>query len=203
MIYLLRHGEIGSTGDRRFIGWTDVPLNENGLRQAESWRMEFAGTPFDRILCSDLDRTRTTARIIARDREIGVQEVPDLREIHLGELEALPFSEVQERLPKTWRERGRDLFAFRPAGGESFADLQQRVLPAFENIAGEAVGNILIVAHGGVNRIILCHLLGMPPENLFRIGQDYACLNRIDVGKTPRCIMSLNQCLESNVQGPC
>lgn len=197
MIYLLRHGETGSAGDKRFIGWTDVPLNETGISQAESWRVAFAGIGFDHIFSSNLDRTRLTAHIIARDRKITVHEVPELREIHLGELENLPFAEVQNRLPDTWRQRGKDLFAYRPAGGESFADLQQRVLPAFEKIAESAAGPVLIVAHAGVNRIILCHLLGMPPENLFRLGQDYACLNRIDTRKTPRCLVSLNQCLES------
>jgi alpha-ribazole phosphatase len=198
MIYLLRHGEIGSAGDKRFIGWTDVPLNETGIGQAESWRVKFANTGFDHIFSSDLDRTRLTAHIIARDRALTVQEVPQLREIRLGELEDLPFAEVQSRLPETWRQRGEDLFAFRPAGGESFADLQERVLPAFERIAGGGTdGNVLIVAHAGVNRVILCHLLGMPPGNLFRLGQDYACLNCIDVKKTPCCVVTLNQCLSS------
>jgi probable phosphoglycerate mutase len=198
MIYLLRHGEIGSAGDKRFVGWTDVPLNDTGIGQAERWRVKLAGSGFDSIFCSDLDRTRLTAHIITRERKMKVQEVPELREIHLGELEDLPFAEVQSRLPKTWRQRGEDLFAFRPAGGESFADLRERVLPAFEKIAGQTEANVLIVAHGGVNRIILCHLLGMPPENLFRLGQDYACLNRIDVSKTPRCVVTLNQRLESD-----
>ncbi len=58
-------------------------------------------------------------------------------------------------------------------------DLQRRVVPVFEQAADQAGGNLLIVAHAGVNRMILCHLLGMPPQNLFRIAQDYGAMNLV------------------------
>jgi probable phosphoglycerate mutase len=69
---------------------------------------------------------------------------------------------------------------FRPPAGESFLDLQQRVVPVFEKEVDHAGGNILMVAHAGVNRMILCHLLGMPPEHLFRLVQDWGSMNLID-----------------------
>ena len=70
----------------------------------------------------------------------------------------------------------------RPEGGESFADVQARVWPAFEGIAAQAQGKAgatLVVAHAGVNRVLLCRLLGMPLAHLFRLGQDYCGLNLI------------------------
>jgi probable phosphoglycerate mutase len=192
MIYLLRHGEIDSGGEKRFIGWTDLPLNENGIRQAEEWRERFADTVFERIYCSDLNRTRRTAEIIGEKRGRRIRNIPALREINLGEFETLPLLEVKNQFPDKWRERGENLFSYRPAGGESFSDLCDRVFPAFEAIAKNATGNVLIVAHAGVNRMILCRILGMPPEHLFRIGQAYACLNRIDCRKMPYQIVTLN-----------
>ena len=69
---------------------------------------------------------------------------------------------------------------FRPPGGESFLDLQQRVVPVFEKAVDNAGRNILIVAHAGVNRMILCHLLDIPPGNLFRLSQDWGAMNLIE-----------------------
>jgi probable phosphoglycerate mutase len=192
MIYLLRHGEIDSEGEKRFIGWTDLPLNEDGIRQAREWRARLADTVFETIYCSDLNRTRETAAIIGEKRGLGIRDTPALREIHLGEFETLSLAEVKNRFPDKWRERGENIFSYRPAGGESFSDLCNRVLPAFEAIVKDAVENILIVAHAGVNRMILCRVLGMPPEHLFRIGQDYAGLNIIDCRRKPYQVVTLN-----------
>jgi probable phosphoglycerate mutase len=192
MIYLLRHGEIDSDGEKRFIGWTDLPLNENGIRQAREWQVRLADTVFEKVYCSDLNRTRETAVIIGGKRGLDIRNTPALREINLGEFEALSLSEVKNRFPDKWRERGENIFTYRPAGGESFSDLCDRVLPAFDAITRAATGNILIVAHAGVNRMILCRLLGMPPEHLFRIGQDYAGLNIIDGRRDPYQVVTLN-----------
>lgn len=192
MIYLLRHGEVDSDGEKRFIGWTDLPLNANGVRQARAWHERLSGIPFDSIYCSDLARARKTAQIIAGERRSDVREMRAFREIHLGEWETLSMMEVKTRFPDKWRERGENYFSYRPAGGESFSDLCDRVLPAFEAIAENAAGNALIVAHAGVNRMILCRVLGMLPEHLFRIGQAYACLNRIDCRRKPYQVMAMN-----------
>ncbi|MBI5896369.1 MAG: histidine phosphatase family protein, partial [Desulfobacterales bacterium] len=88
--------------------------------------------------------------------------------------------------------RGRDLEGYRPPGGESFGDLRSRVVPAFERIIAQATANILIVGHAGVNRVILCHLLGMPLAHLFRLGQDYAGLNIIEPHAAECRVLAIN-----------
>jgi probable phosphoglycerate mutase len=121
-----------------------------------------------------------TARIIAADRSLEVAALAGLREIHLGQWDGLSFRQVRERWPEAFRQRGTRMAGFRPPGGESFVDLQHRVVPVFEKAVEQAGRNILIVAHAGVNRMILCHLLGMPPANLFRLAQDRGAMNLID-----------------------
>jgi probable phosphoglycerate mutase len=69
---------------------------------------------------------------------------------------------------------------WRPPGGESFADCRVRVMEALRRILNCCQGNILVVGHAGVNRLILCDILGIPVANLHNIGQDYGCLNIID-----------------------
>lgn len=103
-----------------------------------------------------------------------------LREIDLGSWEGLPFDEVKARLPKAYDRRGRDPVQYRPPKGESFEDLRQRVIPFFEDLLGQARENILFVGHAGVNRVLLCHLLGLPPQHLFRIGQDPSGLSIVE-----------------------
>jgi alpha-ribazole phosphatase len=192
MIFLLRHGEINSDAEKRFIGWTDISLNAKGLHQARQWQRFFSNTTFENVYCSDLIRARRTAEIIGGDRKQCIQETPSLREIRLGEFENLARRDVQERFPEKWRARGENMLSYRPDGGESFNDLCDRVLPFFEQILSRAKADTLIVAHAGVNRVMLCHVLGIPLENMFRIGQDYACLNRIDFRKRPYRVDLMN-----------
>ena len=180
-LFLLRHGSIQRT-DRagRFIGQTNLPLNDRGRRQARYWRSLLAAEPLSGIYCSDLDRCTETARILSPGAIPAVEAMPELREIHLGHWEGLSFARVRQRWPDAFRQRGEDLAGFRPPGGESFRDLRQRVIPAFENVVRQTAGNLLIVAHAGVNRVILCHLLGMPIDHLFRIAQSPGAMNMID-----------------------
>ena len=185
MIYLLRHGEIESEGTRRFIGRTDPPLSDRGRNQARFWRDAFSETGFAGIFCSDLMRSTDTARIISENRAEKPQPLADLREIDLGEWDGLAMAEVRKQHPDAWRKRGEELAAFRPPGGESFGDLQARVLRVFDRIAEKNTGDVLIVAHAGVNRVLLCRVLSMDLAHLFRLGQDDACLNLIDTARRP------------------
>lgn len=188
MIYLFRHGAVDTDG-RRFIGQSDRPLNGEGRRQARAWRNRLEGMDWRGVYASDLDRARETAEILAGKPPTPLRE---LREIHLGDWEEVSMAEIRRTQPERWRERGERMDRFRPPGGESFADLQARVWPAFQALA-EAPGPALVVAHAGVNRAILCRLLAMPLWGLFRLGQDPGCLNRIDPTRNPFRVISLNE----------
>jgi probable phosphoglycerate mutase len=180
-IYLLRHAEpLIEPGGRRYIGRTDPPLSPGGIDQAERWREYFDPMAINAFFSSDLQRAAHTARIIARKQESKVLLLPELRELNLGAWEGLTFDDVQCRDPEGFAQRGRDPAHYRPPGGESFDDLRRRVVPAFERIVSQAMGQVLVVGHAGVNRVILCHLLGMPLAHLFRLGQDYAGLNILE-----------------------
>ena len=179
-VLLLRHGDpLSESDERRFTGQTDPPLSHVGRRQAKCWQERLSGVPIARIISSDLSRCMETARILCADRPIIVEPLARLREINLGGWDGMTFRRVRKRWPDAFRQRGLEMARFRPPGGESFLDLQQRVVPVFEEAVDQAGGNLMIVAHAGVNRMILCHLLGIPPENLFRIDQDYGAMNLI------------------------
>lgn len=192
ILYLLRHGEIESDGIRRFLGQTDVRLNSRGIEQARMWQRDFSETPFEGIYASDLSRCVETARIIAGSADSGVHYLPDLREINLGMLEGLAMHEVREQFPAIWKQRGKNISRYVPEGGESFEELRNRVVPALEKICFSRDGNILIVSHAGVNRVFLCHILGIPLSDLFQIKQHYGCLNLLETDIDSFRIIGMN-----------
>ncbi len=179
-VYLTRHGRIQLEDDqRRYIGQLDLPLSGEGVRQAEALAKRLSQTGITAVFASDLVRSRQTAEMIAAHGGIAVSLRSDLREISLGEWEGCTFADIIRRFPDEFRARGADIAYYRVPGGESFADCSLRVVAAFHDLLGKSTGDIAIVGHAGVNRLLLCHVLGLPLGNLFRIGQDYGCINII------------------------
>jgi len=176
-LYLMRHGDCRSDQTKRFIGQTDVPLNQEGLAAGRAWQAILSTKGLEHVYCSDLARSLSTGQIITSGSSIPLEVLPELREIDLGEWEGLPVAHVRNQFPREYKERGRDLAHFHPPGGESFSDLRDRVVPAFQQIVARMQGPVLIVGHAGVNRVILCHVLGMPLGLLFRIEQPYGALS--------------------------
>ncbi len=174
----MRHGRLRREDDLpRYVGQIDLPLSEAGRRQAQELARRFRLAGLGAIACSDLSRSVETARIIGD--AVGLQATPrrDLREGSVGDGEGCAQREIAQRFPEQFRARGEDLIGFRPPGGESFGECGERVIRAFHELVRTTVGELLIVGHAGVNRLLLCHVLGMLPANLFRLGQDYGCCN--------------------------
>lgn len=192
-IYLVRHGALEKKGGKRFIGQIDLPMNEQGIDQAKRLRQELSCVRLSQIFCSDLQRCRQTAEIIASKHNLEPTICPELREIHLGDWEGRYFEEIRRRFPAEFIQRGKDIANFCPPGGESFSMCSQRVLAKLTELLEKTTGNILVVGHAGVNRLILCHVLGMPMENIFRISQDYGCLNLISYTNQKYRVKVLNK----------
>lgn len=176
-IFLLRHGEIPSFSPRRFIGRQDVPLTSNGRKQMQHMASFLAAHTIDRLVCSPLTRCRQSGNILTATIKRRPEILPELTELNLGSWEGLTVAEVEACFPGQYEARGEDIARFRPDQGESFADLLDRVWPVFSSITSTNEQHIAVVAHAGVNRVLLCRILGMPLANLFRLNQSYGCLN--------------------------
>jgi probable phosphoglycerate mutase len=103
----------------------------------------------------------------------------DLREIDMGSWDGLAFEEVRRLYPGEFERRSADIVNYRPPGGESFARCAARVLTALDEIIASSYGSILIVGHKGVNMIIISRAKGIPLEDMFKIPQEYGCLNKL------------------------
>ncbi len=177
MIYLIRHGEIDHTAPRSFLGWTDPPLNDKGIRHALTLRKLLQDIPFTGIFASPLQRAMQTAVLVGDISPASVQQVDQFKEINLGAWEGLTVDEVRHRFPGEYEQRGRDMEFFRPESGESFADLAVRSYPALLFLAKNFMGPLLVVAHAGVNRVLLSCLQQRSLHRLMEIPQDYCGIN--------------------------
>lgn len=180
-LLLVRHGELITSKEWRYVGHLDVELNETGIEQMQRAGERLRSEQVDVLLSSDLKRTLTGAKIIGAKLGLTPQPKKNFREINLGQWEGLTRDEIVERFPDDFEERSKDLPHYRIKNGESFADLKKRVITELELVLEEYEGkSIALIAHGGVNRVILTHVLGMELGHLTRLDQAYGCLNIID-----------------------
>ncbi len=188
VLWLIRHGRTVGDADRRYVGRTDLPMSRDGEAEIERVRRFLAGRPLDRILCSDLVRSRRTAEILADGRSVPIEVEPGLREIDMGTWEGRERAELARTDPVAWRARGADLAGFRPPGGESFGDVAERVAKVMSRLEMDSSpDHVLIAVHAGVNRVLLARLLGLPLSEIFRFVQPYGAVSRLEVsGPTPR-----------------
>lgn len=179
-VYLFRHGETANSKEVCFNGHFDVGLSPKGEDQFREWGRALKDEPFKAIYSSDLERTRTSARLLGEPHQLEPETFPELRELCFGAWEGLSVSEVEKNFPTQLEERMKNIEEFQVEGGETFEQLKERVVPRFEEIVARHPNEqIALVCHGGVNRVIISHLLEVPIKRIFRVKQDYAALNII------------------------
>ena len=167
-IYLVRHGEIEWNQAKAYIGQIDLPLSEMGKEQAIKCSEFFAAISLDKAYTSPLKRCVATLDSILGNRAIPRETITDLQEISMGDWEGRSFTEIKNKYPTAYEKRGREIASFAPPRGESFLELQRRVMPVLERIAKKNSENdVIILAHAGVIRVILTSILGIPLENIF------------------------------------
>jgi len=180
-LYLARHGQIYGFEKQVMCGFTDIPLTPIGRMQMERLAERLHLADIGIIYSSDLQRSSLGAQIIARDHDAEVFQLPELRELNFGTWEGLSLTELTEQFPEEAAKRKAEILNYQIPEGETILSFSKRISACLNSIlAGNHDRDILIVAHKGVNRVILCHLLELDLSNVFVFQQDYGCLNVID-----------------------
>lgn len=180
-LYLIRHGEVEGALEARLIGRTDAPLSTRGLDQSHRLAQALDNVQLSAIYSSDLQRARATAEIIANRNGLTVKENPEWREIDMGQWEGLTMKRIYDDNPELVAQLFADPVSFQYPDGESFATFTTRIQNALDNLLSKhANDRIALVTHGGVCRVIIGNVLGVPPSNWLRLAQDYGCLNVIE-----------------------
>jgi len=192
-LLLVRHGNTKGNSAERFWGQTDVELNANGIWQAERLADRLAGEDIDAIYSSELRRASATAGIIASRRRMEVITCPELLEINFGKVEGLSFNEIGQRYPElvsAWPTRDPS-FCF--PEGESISDLDQRVVKFLSRLEKHASEDTaLVVAHAGVVRLLICHLLPIDIWHWRQLRTDLASLSIVETHSQGATLTLLN-----------
>jgi alpha-ribazole phosphatase len=180
-LYLVRHGQVADGHTHRYHGHNDIGLSPAGERQLERLAVQLENEALAAVYASDLTRAWQGAEIICRGRDLEPQALAEFREVNFGVWEGLSFAEIAARYPEELEARFRDLPNFRIPGGESLLDVRARALPVLKGLIQQHENqSFLVVAHAGINRVILSEALGLPLDHLFRLDQHYGCLNIVD-----------------------
>jgi alpha-ribazole phosphatase len=191
-IYLIRHGQVAGFDQPRYNGQTDVALTDYGIEQYHCLKDRLADKKISACYTSDLTRCTTGAGIICQAFGIEPTSRSELREVNIGIWEGLAWQEIQTTWPDGWKARQADLVNYRVPGGENLLDVDARVMTVINEVVERHKGQeVLVVGHGGVNRIVLLNAIGAPLAGMFNIEQNYGCLNIIDYYADGRATVKL------------
>ncbi len=197
-ILLARHGETPWNAEGRYQGQEDIPLSPVGEAQARALGQRLRDTRINRAIASPLQRAARTAQLALGEQRQAMLEIDlGLLEIAHGQWEGLLAGEIHERDPqrmRAWREAPDTVLM---PDGESLQQVFDRAWPALrracEGLAAEHT--VLIVAHDAVNRVLLCHILGMPLSRLWRFRQAPTTLNLLQGDSVETLeVVRLNDC---------
>ena len=187
-VYLTRHGQTDWNSRGRMIGWTDEDINETGRVQSTKLSVRMEKIPLDAIFTSPLTRAMTTGAIIGKSRGITPQPLQGLIEIDYGDWEGL----YRDQVAKNWPEQGEQMHdnpaGFVIPGGESYNQLEIRVVGAFNEAVKTSEGkNILLVSHQGILKVLVAQLLEISYRNWSKFEVRNASMTKLTVnnGRSP------------------
>ncbi len=179
-IYLVRHGQVDFPKGV-FYGQMDVPLSDLGKRQSLLAARYIVRLAPDFVMASDLQRCMYLAGLIQDEGGPGPVFSKAMREVDFGKWAGLSWDDIERKYPGEMSRRMKDLENYRPPEGESLGDVLKRTGQVFSQCAEGAYGKrVAIIAHGGVNRVLIANFLGMRLQNIFNLHQDYTCINCIE-----------------------
>jgi broad specificity phosphatase PhoE len=200
---LIRHGESTWNQERRIQGNLDPGLSVQGKAQAELLAARLKGRAFAALYTSPLRRALDTAAILGESAGLAPRSINGLREIRLGEWEGKTATEIRTAsgdLYDRWLDRPLDVSL--PPGGEEIRAFQQRAVDAIDSLRRSHIeGDVLVVTHGGVIKVYLCHILGLDLNRLFRIKADNTAVTEILFNGDTAHLALLNDTCHLNGQG--
>jgi len=191
-LIFVRHGQTNYNAQDIIQGQSESTLSEKGLSQAKALAKRLKNENIDMIFCSDLMRARQTAKeIIKYHKKVPVKYTKLLRERAFG-----VFENRHVDVYRTVRESvGKKRHNFKPQGGESFYDLQKRVRKFYASIYPKYKGKtVLVVSHGGINRVLTCMFMKKPLKRVFDIDQNNANVNIVEITKKGKAIIRTLNC---------
>ena len=173
---ILRHGEC--EGGNIFRGSTDVLLTNDGFASMRN-ACHKAKCKWDIIISSPLLRCRRFSEHLGQEMDIPWEIDDRLREMSFGDWDGKRIDKIENEYPDHIRTWSKDPTAFTPPNAENIQVLNQRIDECRIDIQDRHSGkHLLLVTHGGVFRVLMAQVQGIPLENISNIEVPYACLSR-------------------------
>jgi len=151
-----------------------------------------SGYTLDVLYASALSRSIESARIIGSPHNLDVKKESGFNELGFGEWEGLSFNEINEGYPELFPLWLKDPVFYTPPYGERLLDAQERIMSGLYKIIETQRGrNVAIVSHSGTLRIIICTLLALDLSNMYKLAQDYGCVDIVDIYDNNKAIIRL------------
>jgi probable phosphoglycerate mutase len=186
-LLLVRHGETEWNRVSRFQGGIDVPLNENGRRQAQQAAEFLKDVPIDFAISSPMLRPKETAEIILKSHPtVELERQETLKEINHGLWEGKLESEIKQEYADLLRQWQVAPETVQMPQGENLQQVWDRAIASWNAIITSATLSStelktgLVVAHDAINKVILCHVLGLQAESFWCIKQGNGAVTVID-----------------------
>ena len=171
-LIIVRHGESEANGNKIFAGHLDIPLSQRGLQQAElTARYIQENYNVDAVYASDLQRAYHTALPIAKAFDLEVVKTERLREVFAGLWQGQSFDVLENKYARSYWIWRHDIGKGHPDGGESVAEVSQRVWDAVQEIAKREQGKTVVIAtHATPIRALLCRMEGKDLADMKDVG---------------------------------
>ena len=191
-LYFMRHGETVWNTERRYQGMTDIELSEEGLRQAECAAKRFKNIKIDKIYASPLKRAMKTAEKIAAEKGLEIISEDDFREIHFGEWEGKTVPELTEKYGESYTNFIREPHKYGFPGEGSVENVINRIKPGIDRLIAEEKGNVLIVSHGGIIRLMIMYIMGLDSTWFTKMWINNTGVSIVEIKNDRRLLLTLN-----------
>lgn len=178
-VFLIRHGQTAWNKERRFLGRSDIPLDDDGHAQARLLTDALRAIPLEAVYSSPLSRAWATAMKISEAHGLKTGALPGLTELDQGELEGMKGALLADRYPDFYEAWRADPTHVRVPGGETLAECQTRAVSSILSTLSQRTtpGPIAIVSHKVAISAVVCDTIGLPPRFNMMVGQKNTAIN--------------------------
>ncbi len=179
-LILVRHGQTALNEKKVFRGRLDIPLNETGIQQANAIAERLATFNVKSIYSSPLKRALETAQVIGRKLNIDTEIDDNLIDFDFGKWQGLTIEEAQKQFPEVYENWLRYPHEVKIPNGENLGLVRTRVSKVLNKLHRDGEGDMVIVSHRVILKILICAALSLDNSYFWRIIQDVGAISILD-----------------------
>ena len=171
---------------------TDIELSVTGIRQARCAAERFKNIDIDKIYCSPLKRAMATAKPIADEKKLDIIPEENFREICFGDWEGMTVSELTRKYGEEYMNFIKEPHKYGFPGEGTIDKVIERLKPSLDRIIKNESGNILIISHGGIIRLMIMYIMGLDNSWFTKMWINNTAISIIEIKDDRRLMLTVN-----------